>query len=317
MRLLKPALMALCCALSLAAPAHARGGKVALTFDDLPGLTLLNDQPFVNDFNDALLRGLKRHHLPATGFVNESKLDQIVRVQQIANLQKWLDAGMGLGNHTFSHQSPNRIGAAAYIADIARGEPVTRDLLAKQGKTLQWFRHPYLETGSPASEKQEIYRWLKTHGYRVAPVTINANDWEFAEPYEDAIARHDAARAARIRRQYLRYTERTVAWYQSASTALFDRQIAFVMLLHDSRLNADCIDDLAAILKRRKLKGVSLEEAMKDPAYRLREHYVGADGVDWIERWSDVLHKNLPWDSWREPPKQIAEEYDRLDNDRH
>jgi peptidoglycan/xylan/chitin deacetylase (PgdA/CDA1 family) len=317
MRTPKPALIAFLSALWLAAPANAGSGKVALTFDDVPGLTLFADQPFVNYLNDTLLRGLKRHHLPATGFVNESKLDQIVRAQQIANLQKWLDAGMGLGNHTFSHESPNGVGAAAYIADIARGEPVTRGLLAKKGKTLQWFRHPYLETGFPASEKRQIYQWLKSHGYRVAPVTIDADDWEFAEPYEDALARHDAARVARIRRQYLQYTERTVAWYQSASQALFDRQIAFVMLLHDSRLNADCIDDLAAILKRRKLKGVSLEEAMKDPAYSLHEHYVGADGVDWIERWSDLLHKDLPWDSWQDPPKQIEQEYDRVNNDRH
>ena len=104
---------------------------------------------------------------------------------------------------------------------------------------------------------------------------------------------------------------------QRASEALFGRQIAYVMLLHDTRLNADCIDDLAAILKRRHLKGVTLEEAMMDPAYRNGDPYVGRNGIDWIERWSNVLHKNLPWDSWQDVPKSIEEEYDRNNKDRH
>jgi peptidoglycan/xylan/chitin deacetylase (PgdA/CDA1 family) len=270
----------------------------------------------VNYLNEMILRGLKRHRLPAIGFVNEGKLDEIDRTQQIANLERWLDAGMDLGNHTFSHESPDQLGAQAYIADIARGEPVTRGLLARRGRTIAWFRHPYLETGFPAAVKREIDAWLAAHGYRVAPVTIDADDWEFAEPYDDAISRHDEARRLRIQKQYLDYTERTIAWCQDASNVLFGRQIAFVILLHDTRLNADSIDALAAILKRRKLKAVTLEEAMKDPAYRLGDPYVGRDGIDWLERWSDELHKDLPWDSWQDPPAQIVQEYDRTNNDR-
>jgi peptidoglycan/xylan/chitin deacetylase (PgdA/CDA1 family) len=319
MRQLKkvPAVLVLVCLMAGSPNAHARTGKVALTFDDLPGLSLFHDQPYVNYLNKTLLRGLKRRRLPAIGFVNENKLDEIDRPQQIANLETWLAAGMNLGNHTFSHESPETLGAKGYIDDIARGEPVTRSLLARRGKSLSWFRYPYLETGAPAEVKREIDDWLATHGYRVAPVTIDADDWEFAEPYDDAISRHDEARRLRIRKQYLDYTERTVAWYQSASNALFGRQIAFVMLLHATRLNADCIDDLADILKRRKLRGVTLEEAMKDPAYRLPDSYVGHEGIDWMERWSKEMHKDLPWDSWQDPPKEIVEEYDRADSDRH
>lgn len=316
LKALIPALVFVC--LMAAAPgARAGSGKVALTFDDLPALSLFADQPYVNYLNEMLLRGLRRHRLPAIGFVNESKLDEIDRSQQIANLDKWLDAGMNLGNHTFSHESPDQLGGQAYIQDIARGEPVTRSLLARRGKRLAWFRHPYLETGFPEAVKREIDSWLDAHGYRVAPVTIDADDWEFAEPYDDAIARRDEARRLRIQKQYLAYTERTIAWYQSASNALFGRQIAFVMLLHATRLNADSIDDLAAILKRRKLKGVTLEEALKDPAYRTHDPYVGHDGIDWMERWSDELRKELPWDSWEDPPAQIVQEYDRTNNDRH
>jgi peptidoglycan/xylan/chitin deacetylase (PgdA/CDA1 family) len=299
-----------------ASNARADSGKVALTFDDLPALSLFVDQPYVNYLNTMLLRGLKRHRLPAIGFVNEGKLDEIDRRQQIANLEKWLDAGMNLGNHTFSHESPNELGAKGYVEDIARGEPVTRSLLERRGKRLDWFRHPYLETGYPEAVKREIDAWLAAHGYRVAPVTIDADDWEFAEPYDDALARHDEARRLRIKKQYLEYTERVIVWHQKASNALFGRQIAFVMLLHATRLNADSIDGLAEILKRRNLRGVTLEQAMKDPAYRTRDPYVGRDGIEWMERWSEELHRELPWDSWQDPPRQIVQEYDRTNTDR-
>lgn len=319
MRLLKPILVAVVLAglVANAAQAQTPRGKVALTFDDLPGLSLFADQAYVNYINDTLLRGLRRHRLPATGFVNESKIDEIDRAQQIANLDKWLDAGMTLGNHTFSHESPNQLGAGPYIADIARGETVTRPLLQRRGMPLLWFRHPYLETGFPEAVKRQIDGWLGGHGYQVAPVTMNADDWEFAQPYDDAISRRDEVRRLRIRKQYLDYTERTIAWYQGASNALFSRQIAFVMLLHATRLNADCIDDLAAILERRGLKGVTLDQAMKDPAYRIHDVYAGRDGIDWIERWSDELHKPLPWGAWQDPPAQIVHEYDLTEGDRH
>ncbi len=313
------ALISAACLISFVepAPAHAETGKIALTIDDLPGLTLVPDQPYVNYLNEMILRGLKRHRFPATGFVNESKLDSLDRMQQIANLQKWIDAGMDLGNHTFSHDSPNELGAAGYIADIVRGEPVTRGLLQAKGRSLRWFRHPYLETGTPAAVKREIDVWLAAHFYRIAPVTIDADDWEFAEPYDDAISRHDEARRLRIRAQYLEHTERTIAWSQTASHGLFDRPIPLVLLLHATRLNADVMDDLAAILKRRNLRVVTLDEAMRDPAYKTRDPYVGKDGIDWLERWSEELKKPLPWATWRDPPKDIEAQYDRLQSDRH
>lgn len=303
--------------LLLGTPAAARPGQIALTFDDLPGLTLFDDQPWTDYFNARLVAGLKRHRFPATGFVNAGKLDDGIRERQLANLKRWLAAGMDLGNHTFSHDSPNQIGAERYIADIARGEPVLRELLAQRGRKLRWFRHPYLETGSPEATRQAIDGWLAGHGYRVAPVTIDANDWEFAEPYEEALSRHEERRAAEIRAQYLAYTEQTIGWYQKASTVLFGRQIAFVMLLHDTRLNADCLDELAAILARRDLKPVSLDRAMRDPAYRTPDRYAGKDGIDWMERWSRTLGKALPWGDWHDPPADIVADYDRVNNDRH
>jgi hypothetical protein len=42
--------------------------------------------------------------------------------------------------------------------------------------------------------------WLATHGYIIAPVTIDADDWEFAQVYDDAISRHDEPRRLQVQR---------------------------------------------------------------------------------------------------------------------
>lgn len=312
-----PKLRLICAGLlALLAPTvHARDTRIALTFDDLPALSIVNEQSYIDESNIRLLAGLKRHHFPAIGFVNEGKLDEGVREAQIANLKRWLDAGMELGNHTFSHESPNTLGAEGYIADIARGEPVIRSLMAHYHRRLRWFRHPYLETGYPAPVKAKINGWLADHRYRIAPVTIDADDWEFAEPYDDAIARSDSAAQHHIKAEYLAYTEKQIRWSLASSRNLFGRSIAQVMLLHCTRLNADSIDDLAALLARLHLHPVHLARAMRDPAYRLPDDYDGKDGINWLERWSLSLHKDLPDTGNEDPPEDIRKAYDRVDAD--
>lgn len=303
-------------ALVVAGPAAAREGKVALTFDDLPALTILHDQAYVDDLNANLLAKLRRHRFPAIGFVNESKMEDLTPDHQIDNLKHWLDAGMSLGNHTYSHGSPNTLGAEGYIADIVRGEQVTRPMLKARGMKLRWFRHPYLETGYPAAVRNTIDAWLKTHGYRIAPVTIDAEDWEFAEPYDDAVAKQDVERQAQIRKAYLDYTAIRIRWSQASARVLFGRDIAHVMLLHCTRLNADTLDDLARLLRDAHLRPVTLEKAMRDPAYRTPDDYAEKDGITWLERWALTKREALPEEGDEDPPAQIQAEYDRVDNDR-
>lgn len=313
-QMLTPFLLLLAPTLAFGEPRPV-AGRIALTFDDLPGLTILQDQAYVTHFNQVILRELKQHHFPATGFVNEGKLDDLDRAQQIAVLRSWVDAGMDLGNHTFSHADPDQIGAQAYTADIARGEVVTKALLAEHHQRIRYFRHPYLKTGVNAT-KIYIDNWLAQHHYRIAPVTMDADDWEFAEPYDFAISHRDMAMQTHIKAEYLEHTEAMIHWYRRASQALFHRDIPYVILLHSSRLNADSLDPLAAMLKRERLKPVSLDRALADPAYRTRDPIAGPDSIDWMERWSLELHRPLPREDKNDPPKDIAEAYDRVDNDR-
>jgi peptidoglycan/xylan/chitin deacetylase (PgdA/CDA1 family) len=300
-------------ALSFAIASPARSARVALTFDDLPILGKVASTKEAASITRRLLSGLRRNHLPATGFVNEIKLEGADRPQRIALLALWLDAGEDLGNHTYSHVSLTNTPVDTYIADVARGETVTRVLLRARGRDERWFRHPYLETGPTLAIRHRFEGWLADNGYRVAPVTMENSDWQFALPYDDAVTRGDTAEATRIRRAYLAYTVRIVAWYQQAALGLLGRKPAFVFLLHASRLNADCIDALARILIDQKLQAITLDRAVADPAYRLADDYAGPDGDGWLTRWASTLHKELPWARLPQVPEDIVASSARLD----
>ncbi|MEG3178640.1 polysaccharide deacetylase family protein [Sphingomonas sp. RB3P16] len=188
-------------------------GRVALTFDDLPVFGKFESAADGAEVTDRLLVGMTRHRWKVTGFVNEIQLEAADRQQRIALLQQWLDAGMDLGNHTFSHLSLNTTPVDAYIADVARGEMVTSPLLAAEGRRERWFRYPYLETGTTVAARATLEDWLRSRRYWVAPVTMENSDWQFSAPYDDAVERGDARGAAAIRRSYLAFTRRIVGWY--------------------------------------------------------------------------------------------------------
>src|SRR5262249_36756410 len=85
------------------------------------------------------------------------------------------------------------------------------------------------------------------------------------------------------------------------------RRPAFVFLLHATRLNADSLDDLAAIFRADGLSPVTLAQAMKDPAYAIPDAYVGENGVSWVTRWSLALGKPMPGASLPKVPQDIVE----------
>jgi hypothetical protein len=161
--------------------------------------------------------------------------------------------------------------------------------------------------------RQTFEDWLVAHGYRVAPVTLENSDWQFAIPYDDAVLRNDNVLAAHIRQEYLDYTARVVPWYRQAALDLLGRRPALVFLLHASRLNADCIDQISAILRDNDLHTVTLDEATRDPAYSIPDTYVGPDGDEWVTRWSLALHKILPWSGFPLPQKDIVDDDNRLE----
>lgn len=282
--------------LLLAGPAAAQETRtngptdraVALTFDDLPAVSTRAQLDVWSMITDSLLSVLQRHRAPAIGFVNENKLEVNGRLddERVELLRHWLGAGHDLGNHTYAHRSLHTTPLVEYEQDILRGEVALRELLGSRGRTPQWFRHPQLHTGRTLPVKRRLHGFLTRFGYRVAPVTIDNQEWIFARAHDHALDRGDAALVHRIESAYLAYMDTIFGYYEKQAVAIVGYELPQILLLHANRLNAACLDRLLLMMQRRGYRFITLEQAMRDPAYDRPDIYTGPAGITWLHRWA-------------------------------
>jgi len=272
---------------------RATGRTVAVTFDDLPATAAgvsATDIASLEALTRKLLRAVRKYDIPAVGFVNEGQLF-VERAAhgdvdaRIGLLRMWVDAGLELGNHTYSHRDLNSTPLEQFEADVLRGEPVTRGLLERKKLRLRYFRHPFLHVGSELQKRRAFEAFLSSHGYTVAPVTVDNDEFVYAAAYAKALRLGNAGAAARVADDYLRYMNEVFAFFENVSQRVAGREIPQILLLHANALNADRFGALAEALRRRGYRFVSVAQALEDPVYRLPDAFVGAPGNSWFNHW--------------------------------
>jgi peptidoglycan-N-acetylglucosamine deacetylase len=288
---------------SLTCSAQTR--QVAITIDDLPRGGDRGDVSLagITSMTQKLLKPFREQKIPVIGFVNEGR-HQLGPEGLRKILDIWLDAGAELGNHAYSHPSLNNVALESYTADILKGEPITRAALSDRGKKLEFFRHPYLQTGPTSDVKKGLQSFLDERGYRVAPVTIDDSDYEFAALYTRKEFRD------RVRQEYVPYMESVVAFFEQRAVEVTGHEIPQILLIHASEMNADLMADLLAMFKRRGYAFITLREALTDSAYALPENYTGRGGFSWIHRWSQT--KGMPNKGEPDPPAWVEKAYSEL-----
>jgi peptidoglycan/xylan/chitin deacetylase (PgdA/CDA1 family) len=299
-------------------PVPGADRAVAVTFDDLPGPPgglVSNDVAALRENTRKLLGTLADRGVPVVGFVNEGKLfvdgEGPAGVEaRKAVLKTWVDAGFELGNHSYSHKSLNTTPLAEFEDDVVRGEPVVRGLLAEKGRTLRYFRHPFLQVGLDLDKRRAFESFLAQHGYTVAPVTIDNDEYVYAAVYADALRRGDRATATRVGEDYLRYMDAVFAFVEDVSRRLLGREVRQVLLVHANTLNADLFGRVADSMKARGYEFITLEEALTDEAYRLPDDYVGRWGISWLHHWELTSGKKRSPSP--DPPDWVQKAYDAL-----
>jgi len=279
-------LLALVFSIELSAQVSTR--QIAVTIDDLPVVSTRRDLQNRQEITKKLLGHIKKAKIPAIGFVNENKLynGDERNEESIDLLRMCVNAGLELGNHTFSHRSLNQIALADYQADLLKGQTITKELLAKKGKEVRYFRHPFLQTGRTMDVKANFDRFLAANGYTIAPISFDNADYIFSRAYDNAFDRGDKPLMQKVGDAYVPYMEAKLDYWERQSMKLFGREIAETLLIHSNFINSDYLDDLALMFRKRGYKIVSLEEALKDDAYRLRDTYIGPAGISWLHRWA-------------------------------
>jgi peptidoglycan/xylan/chitin deacetylase (PgdA/CDA1 family) len=287
---------------------------MAVTIDDLPyvNTTQLEYLPNARRATNDILRALKSHRAPAVGFVNEGKLQAAGEVEaRTALLKQWVDAGMTLGNHTYSHADFNALTVEQFRDEIDKGEVVTRKLMESRKPYQLYFRHPMTRTGDTKEKKEAIEKFLAGRGYRVAPHTIENSDFVFNVPYARARRDKDEALAKRLREAYLDYTVAATEFAERVAPQIFGRDIPQTLLIHTNDITADCLDEMLKRFEARGYRFITLDEAMADPAYQTKDTEVSKYGPTWLWRWMKSLGMNVSFKDDPDPPRWVMDLYNQ------
>jgi peptidoglycan/xylan/chitin deacetylase (PgdA/CDA1 family) len=237
---------------------------IALTFDDLPAAGSLPPGQNRTKIATALTAELKANHLEGTyGFVNAVKLENDPDAQQALHI--WLDAGMNIGSHTWSHISLTDNTAEAYEQEIARNEPALAEYA--QVRDWHWFRYPYLWEGDTLEKRRAVRSYLHEHGYRVAQVTLDFEDYAWNDAYGRCSAKQDDAAINWLRQSYMENAAEYVRLGREEARIAFGREIPNVLLLHATAFTTHMLPDLLALLRQQGFRFAALAEVEQDPAY--------------------------------------------------
>jgi peptidoglycan/xylan/chitin deacetylase (PgdA/CDA1 family) len=255
-----------------------------------------------------LLEQFLRQKAPLTAFVVAGACPDLADVDRQTVLKLWQDAGAELGSQTYSEPDLNTVDPAAFEADVMKADQALRPLLG--GQRLRYFRFPMLRTGPTPEVTARIAKFLLSHGYTNAPVTIDNSDWMFSAVYSEALAKGEMETVLHVKDDYVHYLETVVDFYEQRTQEVVGREIPQILRLNANRLNADLGADLLTMLKRRGYKFITLTQALKDPAYQLPDSYAGAKGISWINHWS--ISKGVPDRAEPPAPRWLEVEYSRL-----
>ena len=236
--------------------------RMAITVDDLP---IVNGSAYRDDAHRLEMVAnfcelIEGRELPVTGFVNMER-----HAGQPALLERWKRAGIRLGNHTWSHPHPDKVGLDAYLADLDRGYEALAAHVP-EGAVVP-FRYPYLGQSFDPQTRDAIRAHLAELGSPYAPVTIDTMDWLYAKGYVEARVAGDEARADRYRQSWWWNLQEATELAEWQSRELFGREPPQILLIHANELNADHLGAYLDWAEDRGYRFIPLDEALADPAY--------------------------------------------------
>ena len=243
--------------------------KIAITIDDGPAVGVGRDVEAFLKVANAIRETFVAEKVPAIMFVNEHQLNvEGERDKRVEVVRKWLEAGLDLGNHTYSHPRLDNAQVSRYLDNIVKGEVITRPLLEERGKKLVWFRYPFLATGNAGTAKA-IEDFLSRRGYKIAPVSVDYADYSYSGVYSRHLRSGAKEKADELFATVMTRLDEAFAQAEKRSVEVLGYELPQTLLIHCNEMNALTLRSTIQRIRDRGYRFVSLDEAMQDPAYNL------------------------------------------------
>ena len=241
--------------LALLVPVAASARELALSFDDCPRKPGPVLAPMVRA--EKLAGHLKAAGIQAAFFCNSPSREP----EGDARVRYYADRGHIIANHTSQHPDLNKISVEEAAREIDRADKDLRDY----PNFRKWFRFPFLREGKAAAKVEALREILKERGYRNGYVTIDTQDWFADDVLLQKIKAGKGYREGRLCRAYASMMKRDAAFYDDMAVKALGRSPKHVILLHETDLNALCLDKLIEAFRGDGWKFIGPEEAYGDP----------------------------------------------------
>jgi peptidoglycan/xylan/chitin deacetylase (PgdA/CDA1 family) len=265
--------------------------KVAITFDDLPlngdlppGVTRVQ----IARETIALLNAL--HAPPAYGFINAKKLEGDENAAEA--LRVWA-AAEPFGSHTYAHINLNENSPQAFEREIDQDEPAL-ELLAGKDSDWHWFRYPFLHEGEAVEKRRAVRAYLQAHGYRVAQVTLDWEDYLWNSAYARCAAKNDAPSIAWLKSSYLAIEASYLDLGRDLARLVYGHDINHVLLLHLGAFSSTILPDALDLMQKKGFTFVTLQEAESDPVYQGDPDVGSKYGGTLLELWVEAKKMKFP-----------------------
>lgn len=261
--------------------------EIAITIDDfdLNASTPLLDP---DARNTQMLDTLRAMRVQAAAFVCGKRVDNPDGKRRLA---PWSEAGHVIANHTYSHWHYPDTGFDKFSADVLRAEAV----IAPYPTFRKWFRFPYLKEGTTVEQRDQMRAFLKSHGYRMGYVTVDASDWAINERLCKRLAEDPHAPLEPYRAFYLEHLWDRTLFYDRLAREVLQRPVKHTLLIHHNLAAALFLPDLLQMYVQRGWRIVAAETALQDPLFAAEPDILPAgESILWAlakqsGRFADVL----------------------------
>ena len=148
---------------------------VTITIDDVPNTGKTRNE----NYSSKLLNALDSLNVPVTIFVTEGliyKGDN--KDKNVELLNEWMSRNYTtIGYHSSEHSRYSAVGLDSFRYDVEKGENFVRDMAKKNGKSVDYFRLPYNDLGKDSTEHAVLEKYLSSRNFKVAPFTVESEDY--------------------------------------------------------------------------------------------------------------------------------------------